>query len=253
MSEPILRIQSLSVTAQSKKLLNGVSLDIPAGGVFGIIGPSGAGKSTLLKSINRLTELNRGLSVDGEVVFKGESVYGPKADPDLLRGRIGILFQQPAVFPMSIRKNVLFAVRHLGLRPRVDFPEIIEKSLRQVALWEEVKDRLKKPALQLSVGQQQRLSLARTLATEPEMILMDEPTSALDPKSTEAIEELIKQLSEKYTVVIVTHNMQQAERLCKNVAFIGLKDGAGALLAQGNMAMLKKQEDVPELQDYLRL
>ena len=252
MSEPILRIQSLSVTAQSKKLLGDVSLDIPAGGVFGIIGPSGAGKSTLLKSINRLTELNRGLRVSGEVIFKGESVYSAQADPDLLRGRIGILFQQPAVFPMSIRKNVLFAVKHLGLRPRSEFPEILEKSLRQVALWDEVKDRLKKPALQLSVGQQQRLCLARTLATEPEMILMDEPTSALDPKSTEAIEGLIKELSKSYTVVIVTHNMQQAQRLCENVAFIGVKDGAGALLAQGNMETLQTREDVPELQDYLR-
>lgn len=253
MSEPILRIQSLSVVAQSKKLLDGVSLDIPAGGVFGIIGPSGAGKSTLLKSLNRLTELNRGLRVEGEVLFKSESVYGAKTDPDLLRGRIGILFQQPAVFPMSIQKNVLFAVKHLGLRPRKDFPDILEKSLREVALWDEVKDRLKKSALQLSVGQQQRLCLARTLATEPEMLLMDEPTSALDPKSTEAIEGLIKKLSESYTVVIVTHNMQQAERLCKNVAFIGLKDGAGALLAQGSMAELQKEEGVPELQDYLRL
>ena len=252
MSEPILRIQSLSVTAQSKKLLNAVSLDIPEGGVFGIIGPSGAGKSTLLKSINRLTELNNGLRVSGEVIFKGESVYGSQSDPDLLRGRIGILFQQPAVFPMNIRRNVLFAVKHLGLRPRSEFPEILEKSLRQVALWDEVKDRLKKPALQLSVGQQQRLCLARTLATEPEMILMDEPTSALDPKSTAAIESLIKDLSESYTVVIVTHNMQQAERLCENVAFIGVKDGAGALLAQGNMETLQTREDVPELQDYLK-
>ena len=250
MPKPILQIQSLTITARSKTLLNDVSLDIPEGGVFSIIGPSGAGKSTFLKSLNRLTELNSGLKVSGEILFKGDSVYSSQTDPDLLRGRIGILFQQPAVFPMSIQKNVLFAVKHLRLRPKKDFPEILEKSLRQVALWDEVKDRLKKTALQLSVGQQQRLCLARTLATEPEIILMDEPTSALDPTSTKAIESLIQQLSQKYTVVIVTHNMQQAERLSDNVAFIGLKDGAGALLAKGDMTSLK-EANIPELLDYL--
>lgn len=251
MPDPILKIRDLTVSTPQKRLLNPVNLEIPEGGVFGIIGPSGAGKSTLLKCLNRLTELVRGLRVNGEVWHRGENIYMPRVDPDQLRSKIGMLFQQPVVFPSSIYANVLFGVKHLGTQPKPQWPTIAEKSLRQAALWDEVKDRLKKPAQELSVGQQQRLCLARTLATGTDIILMDEPTSALDPKSTEAIETLIDSLRKTHTIVLVTHNMRQAEQLCSNVAFIGLRDGIGSLLAQGNLAELKATTDVIELEDYL--
>ena len=252
MPDPILKVRGLTVSTQQKKcLLNPVDLDIPEGGVFGIIGPSGAGKSTFLKSLNRLTELVRGLKVEGQVWHRGEEIYAPKVDPDQLRAQIGMLFQQPVVFPTSILANVLFGVKHLGVEPKSQWAAVAEKALRQAALWEEVKDRLKKPAQQLSVGQQQRLCLARTLATGTDILLMDEPTSALDPKSTEAIEVLIDGLRETHTIVLVTHNMRQTERLCSQVAFIGLRDGVGTLLAQGALADLKASPDIVELEDYL--
>ena len=251
MPESILKIRDLSVSTQQKVLLNPVDLDIPQGGVFGIIGPSGAGKSTFLKSLNRLTELVRGLKVTGQVWYRGKEIYASKVNPDELRSQIGMLFQQPVVFPSSIYVNVLFGVKHLGLFPKSQWPEIVEKALQKAALWEEVKDRLKKPAQQLSVGQQQRLCLARTLATGTDILLMDEPTSALDPKSTEAIETLIDSLRDTHTIVLVTHNMRQTERLCSEVAFIGLRDGVGTLLAQGELADLKASTDILELEDYL--
>ncbi len=252
MLEPILQTSELSVSAGSKKILNPVSLDIPEGGVFGIIGPSGAGKSTFLKSINRLTELSNGLKVSGQVYHRGDPVYGVGVDTDNLRSRIGMLFQQPVVFPCSILANTLFGVRHLGKVPRKEWNNVAEKALREAALWEEVKDRLKKPGQQLSVGQQQRLCLARTLATGTDVILMDEPTSALDPRSTEAIEGLILDLKETHTIVLVTHNMRQTERVCRTVAFIGLRDKVGTMLATGKLTDLQtKCCEIPELEDYL--
>lgn len=230
MSEPILQVRQLSVTAGSRPLLREVTLDIPGGGVFGLMGPSGAGKSTLLKCLNRMTELS-GLRVSGDILFHGQSIHRGSADD--LRSRIGILFQQPVVFPKSILANALFGVKHLGTIPRRDWPATAERALHEAALWEEVKDRLSASALKLSVGQQQRLCLARTLATGPEVILMDEPTSALDPRSTAAIEELITRLGATRTIVLVTHNTRQARAVCQRLAFISVQDGAGQCLARG--------------------
>lgn len=226
-STPILETCNLSVRAGARELLRNVSVSIAPRQVFSLIGPSGAGKSTLLKCLNRLIDLTPGLRVSGEVRFHQRSIHAPGVDADLLRARIGILFQQPVVFPKSVQANVLFGVRHLGRVPRKDWPAVAERALREAALWNEVKDRLHESALRLSVGQQQRLCLARTLAVDPEVILMDEPTSALDPKSTEAIEELIFQLKQRRTVVLVTHNLDQARRVADVVACLTVRDGAG--------------------------
>jgi phosphate transport system ATP-binding protein len=236
MTDAVFDISSLSVAAGSRRILEAISFGIPGGGVFGIIGPSGAGKSTLLKCLNRMTDLEPGLRVSGDVSFRGESIYAARVNADDLRTRIGFLFQQPVVFPRDIRTNVLFGVRHLGTVPRRGWAETAERALREAALWDEVKDRLKTPALKLSVGQQQRLCLARILATAPEVILMDEPTSALDPGSTEAIETLILTLKQHHTIVMVTHNLPQAERVCDRLAAIGLDDGVGRLLCHGTTA-----------------
>lgn len=251
MDKIILKIQELSVSAKQKLLLNPISLDIPQGGVFGIIGPSGAGKSTFLKCINRLTETVPQMKVSGQIWYEGKEIYKSSVNPDDLRTKIGMLFQQPVIFPTSIVNNVLFGVKHLRLFPKSEWTSIAENALRQSALWDEVKDRLRKPAQQLSVGQQQRLCLARTLAMGSQVLLMDEPTSALDPKSTEAIEVLIDKLRESHTIVLVTHNMRQTERVCDNIAFIGLREGIGTMLAKGPLNELKNNSDIPEIEDYL--
>ncbi len=231
MNTAVLTIQNLSVTAAHKKLLADVNLEIPTGGVFGLMGASGAGKSTLLKCINRMTELTQGLHVQGDILFHGQSIYRAM-DPDSLRNRIGILFQQPVVFPGSILSNVLFGVKHLGKVPKRDWPDHAEQALREAVLWTEVKDRLQHSAAKLSVGQQQRLCLARTLATSPEVILMDEPASALDPASTAAIEELIIRLSESRTIVLVTHSPAQARRCCSLVATVAADEsGTGRIVS----------------------
>lgn len=229
MIDPILRLRSLGVSAGSRPLLREVSLDIAPGGVFGLIGPSGVGKSTLLKCLNRLVDLTPALQVTGQVLFRGVPVFAHGVDADALRARIGILFQQPVVFPRSVLANVLFGVRHLGQVPRRELPKVAEQALREAALWDEVKDRLDLPAPRLSVGQQQRLCLARTLATDPDVILMDEPTSALDPQATEAIEQLILRLRGRRTLVIVTHNLSQARRVCDVVARLALVSSAGTV------------------------
>lgn len=233
MTDPILQLQSLAVSAGPRPLLRGVSLDIPEGAVFGLIGPSGVGKSTLLKCINRLVDLTPALRVTGHVLFRGAPVLARGVDVDALRAKIGILFQQPVVFPRSVLANVLFGVRHLGRVPPRDLPEVAERALGEAALWDEVKDRLDQPAPRLSVGQQQRLCLARTLATDPDVILMDEPTSALDPQATEAIEQLIHRLRGRRTVVIVTHNFSQARRVCDVVARLALVSGCGTVCESG--------------------
>ncbi len=229
-AEPIISTRALTVRAGEREILRNVNLSIQPRQVFGIIGPSGAGKTTLLKCLNRLIELTPGLRVSGDVRFHQDSIYAASVDVDALRARIGILFQQPVVFPTSILQNVIFGTRHLGKVPRKDLPDIAERALREAALWNEVKDRLRESALRLSVGQQQRLCIARTLAVNPEVVLMDEPTSALDPKSTEAIEELILQFKHRRTIVLVTHNFAQARRVTYQVACIVVRDGAGELI-----------------------
>ncbi len=211
---PVLRTDALTVFAGTLELFSPISVAIPTHRVFGIVGPSGAGKSTFLKCLNRLIDLTPNLRVQGEVLWHGRSIYAPDVDVDALRARIGMIFQQPVVFPKSVLENVIFGVRHLRKVSKAEKQSISEAALREAALWNEVKDRLHEPALGLSVGQQQRLCLARTLALDPEVILMDEPTSALDPKSSTAIEELMLRLKERRTIVLVTHNMAQADRVC---------------------------------------
>jgi phosphate transport system ATP-binding protein len=218
MTKPIFQARNLSVHSGKRALLDSISLDIPKGGVFGLIGPSGAGKSTLLKSFNRMLDLTPGLRVSGQVDFHGQPIYHRSVDPDALRARVGMLFQQPVIFPGTIFSNVTFGIRHHGTVPRRDLPQVAEKALRDACLWDEVKDRLQNAATTLSIGQQQRLCLARTLACSPEVILMDEPTSALDPRSTAAVEELIQDLAVKVTIILVTHNHAQADKVCRRVA-----------------------------------
>ena len=199
--------------------LKNVSLDLYANQITAFIGPSGCGKSTYLKPLNRMNDLVPGVKIEGKVLLDGEDIYDPRVDTTLLRKKVGMVFQQPNPFPMSIYDNIAYGPRIHGLKNKSQLDEIVEKSLKGAALWDEVKDRLKKSALGLSGGQQQRLCIARALAVEPEVLLMDEPTSALDPISTLKIEDLMDELKKKYTVVIVTHNMQQATRIADRTAF----------------------------------
>ena len=199
--------------------LKEVSTTIPEHAITAFIGPSGCGKSTLLKSINRMNDLVEGCRVDGLIALDGEDIYAPNVDVNNLRRRVGMVFQKPNPFPMSVYDNIAFGPRTHGIRTRRELDRIVERSLRQAAIWDELKDRLDKSALGLSGGQQQRLCIARALAVEPEVLLMDEPTSALDPISTGKIEELCLELKTLYTIVMVTHNMQQALRIADRTAF----------------------------------
>ena len=199
--------------------LKNVNLEIEANKITAFIGPSGCGKSTLLKSINRMNDLVDGVRITGEVKLDDEDIYAEGVDTTVLRKRIGMVFQQPNPFPMSIYDNIAYGPRTHGIRSKSKLNEIVEKSLRDAAIWDEVKDRLNKSALGMSVGQQQRLCIARALAVQPEVLLMDEPTSALDPISTSKIEDLVIDLKKEYTVIIVTHNMQQATRVSDKTAF----------------------------------
>lgn len=227
----VLAARRVSVETPSRVLLRRADLEVRRGEVLAIIGPSGAGKSTLLKVLNRLAELETPpLVVEGEVELEGVSVFGSGVDPDELRRRVGILFQQPVVFPRSIRANTLFGAVHHERLDRHQKEQRLEEALKGAALWDEVKDRLDERATVLSVGQQQRLCLARTLAVHPEVILMDEPTSALDPRSTEAIEALIRELSATRPIVLVTHDLAQARRTADVIACICLRDGAGEVV-----------------------
>lgn len=198
--------------------LKDINLDIPSGQITAFIGPSGCGKSTLLKSLNRMNDLVEGCRISGDIVLDGENIY-KGMDVNLLRKRVGMVFQKPNPFPMSIYDNIAYGPRTHGVKSKVKLDDIVEKSLRNAAIWDEVKDRLKKSALGLSGGQQQRLCIARALAVEPEVLLMDEPTSALDPISTSKIEDLAVELKDKYTIIMVTHNMQQAARISDKTAF----------------------------------
>jgi phosphate transport system ATP-binding protein len=249
---PLLAARALSVHVGAKALIHGVDLEIHRGQVFGIIGPSGAGKSTLLRTFNRLAELVPGLRITGDVRLDGESIYAPGVDVNALRARVGMLFQQPVIFPASIAENVLFGARRLRRMSRTEQEEMVEDALQQAALWTEVKDRLRASALSLSVGQQQRLCLARALAVGPEVILMDEPTSALDPKATQAIEDLILGLKERHTVVLVTHNVAQARRVTDWLACVCLRDGAGTIVESACCDSVLDNPQCREVIDYLQ-
>ena len=198
--------------------LKNINLDIPANQITAFIGPSGCGKSTLLKSLNRMNDLVEGCRITGDLLLDGEDIYG-SMDVNLLRKRVGMVFQKPNPFPMSIYDNIAYGPRTHGIRSKAKLDDIVEKALRDAAIWDEVKDRLKKSALGMSGGQQQRLCIARALAVQPEVLLMDEPTSALDPISTSRIEDLAVELKKNYTIVMVTHNMQQAARISDKTAF----------------------------------
>ncbi|WP_315862777.1 phosphate ABC transporter ATP-binding protein PstB [Trichothermofontia sichuanensis] len=217
MPEPALRVENVSVYYGSNLAVRDVYLDIPKNKVIAFIGPSGCGKSTILRCFNRMNDLVESARVKGRITFHGQDIYAPNVDPVELRRRIGMVFQKPNPFPKSIYENIAFGARINGYRGNMD--DLVEQSLRAAALWDEVKDMLKKSGLALSGGQQQRLCIARAIAIQPEVILMDEPCSALDPISTLRIEELLQELKEQYTIIIVTHNMQQASRVSDYTAF----------------------------------
>ena len=216
----ILDIRNVNLWYGEKQALFDVSLPVEKNRITALIGPSGCGKSTLLRSINRMNDLVDGCRIEGSFMYAGEDVYGPRTDVNSVRKRIGMIFQKPNPFPMSIRDNLTYGPKLHGIEKKRDLEEIVDRTLRQAALWDEVKDRLDTSALALSGGQQQRLCIARTLSVNPEVILMDEPTSALDPIATSKIEELCLKLKEEYTIVIVTHNMQQAMRISDNTGFM---------------------------------
>jgi phosphate transport system ATP-binding protein len=218
--EVVFDIDNLTVSYGSNVAVKDVSLDIYRNLITAIIGPSGCGKSTFIRCLNRMNDLIPSVRIDGTILYRGEDLYGDEVDPVEVRRRIGMVFQKPNPFPKSIYDNVAFAPRMLGMKEAMD--ERVEQALRRAALWDEVKDRLKRSALALSGGQQQRLCIARALAVEPEVILLDEPASALDPISTSAIEDLMHELKRDYTLVIVTHNMQQAARVADMTAFFSL-------------------------------
>ena len=215
----IMTVQGLDLWYGDHQALHDISMNIPEKSITALIGPSGCGKSTFLKTLNRMNDLIPGVKITGDVRYRDQDIFAPGTDVNELRREIGMVFQKPNPFPMSIYDNIAYGPRTHGIKNRAKLDEIVEKSLRGAAIWDEVKDRLRKNALGLSGGQQQRLCIARALAVEPEVLLMDEPTSALDPISTSKIEELAMQLKEQYTIVIVTHNMQQAVRISDRTAF----------------------------------
>ena len=224
MNQNAFEIRGLNLWYGSHHALHDVDIDIPARQVTALIGPSGCGKSTFLKTLNRMNDLVEGIRIEGELLFEGQDIYAPSCDVTELRKNVGMVFQKPNPFPMSIYDNVAYGPKVHGVRKREELDAIVEESLRGAALWDEVKDRLKKSALGLSGGQQQRLCIARALAVKPQVLLMDESTSALDPISTGQIEELVGELKRDYTVVRVTHNMQQAVRVSDYAAFFLLGD-----------------------------
>lgn len=219
-----IEIQDLNLYYGDFHALKNINMDIEEKEITAFIGPSGCGKSTLLRSINRMNDLVEGCRIEGKIVIDGKDIYDRNMDVNQLRKKVGMVFQKPNPFPMSIYDNIAYGPRTHGIRNKKQLDEIVEKSLRDAAIWDECKDRLKKSALGMSGGQQQRLCIARALACEPEVLLMDEPTSALDPISTSKIEDLVLELKKKYTVVIVTHNMQQALRISDKTAFFLLGD-----------------------------
>ena len=241
----IITVQDLNLWYGAAQALHHVSMDIPEKSITALIGPSGCGKSTFLKTLNRMNDLIPGVRVTGSVLYKEQDVFA--MDVSQLRREVGMVFQKPNPFPMSIYDNVAYGPRTHGIRNKVRLDDIVEQSLRSAAIWDEVKDRLKKNALGLSGGQQHRLCIARALAVEPQVLLMDEPTSALDPISTSKIEDLAISLKERYTIVIVTHNMQQAARISDRTAFFLL----GELVEYGDTEQIFAQPHDKRTEDYI--
>lgn len=243
----IISVQDLNLWYGNHQALHYINMEIPEKSITAFIGPSGCGKSTLLKTLNRMNDLVKGVRITGNVFYLGQDIYATEVEVSELRRQIGMVFQKPNPFPMSIYDNVAYGPKTHGIRKKAELDEIVERSLRDAAIWDEVKDRLRKNALGLSGGQQQRLCIARALAVEPNVLLMDEPTSALDPISTSKIEELAMELKEKYTIVIVTHNMQQAVRISDQTAFFLL----GELIEYSNTEQLFSQPKEKKTEDYI--
>ena len=241
-----LTISNMELYYGDFKALKGINLNIQANEITAFIGPSGCGKSTLLKSLNRMNDLVEGCRITGSILLDGEDIYGDM-DINLLRKRVGMVFQKPNPFPMSVYDNIAYGPRTHGVRSKAKLDDIVEQSLRQAAIWDEVKDRLKKSALGMSGGQQQRLCIARALAVQPEVLLMDEPTSALDPISTSKIEDLAVELKKDYTIVMVTHNMQQAARISDKTAFFLL----GEVVEYGETEQIFSMPKDKRTEDYI--
>ena len=252
-STPKIKVRDLNFYYGKFHALKGINIDIPENKVTAFIGPSGCGKSTLLRTFNRMFELYPEQRAEGQIVMDGENLLTSKQDVALIRAKIGMVFQKPTPFPMSIYDNIAYGPRIHGLRNKAKLDEIVEKSLSRSALWDEVKDRLKTSAMAMSGGQQQRLCIARLLAVEPEVLLMDEPCSALDPISTFAIEELIGELKNEYTVVIVTHNMQQASRVSDKTAFFNIAGTGkpGKLIEYNDTATIFTTPSIQATEDYV--
>ena len=243
----ILSVKGLDLWYGTAQALKNVSIDIPEKKVTALIGPSGCGKSTFLKTLDRMNDLVPGIKITGSLEYRGQDIYAPTVDVTWLRRQIGMVFQKPNPFPMSIYDNIAYGPRTHGIRGKKELDEIVERSLRGAAIWDEVKDRLKKSALGLSGGQRQRICIARALAVEPDILLMDEATSALDPISTSKIEDLIADLKNRYTIIIVTHNMQQAARVSDKCAFFLL----GELIEYGDTTQLFSVPKDKRTEDYI--
>ncbi len=243
----IISVKDMNLWYTNTQALKNVNIEIEENSITAFIGPSGCGKSTFLKSLNRMNDLIQGVKITGDIKYNGNEIYDKNVDVNELRREIGMVFQKPNPFPMSIYDNVAYGPRTHGIRNRVQLDEIVEESLKGAAIWDEVKDRLKKSALGLSGGQQQRLCIARALAVKPKVLLMDEPTSALDPISTSRIEDLAIELKKSYTIVMVTHNMQQAVRISDNTAFFLL----GELVEYGNTEKLFSMPKDKRTEDYI--
>ena len=243
----IIELKNVNFYYGENRALTDITMDFEKNKITALIGPSGCGKSTLLRLLNRMNDLIHGTRVEGEIIFEGVNVYSPDVDPVDVRRKIGMVFQKPNPFPKSIFNNVTYAPRLAGMMKRSDLEFLVEESLKQAALWEEVKDILDKSAMTLSGGQQQRLCIARALAMKPDVILMDEPTSALDPISTAKIEELMDELRKSYTIIIVTHNMQQAARVSSQTGFFYL----GKLIEYDSTEKIFTIPDVKQTEDYI--
>ena len=243
----IITVKDLCLWYDKTQALKNVNIDIPKNSITALIGPSGCGKSTFLKTLNRMNDLIQGIKITGKVCYNGRDIFDSSVDVNELRKNVGMVFQKPNPFPMSIYDNIAYGPRTHGIKSRAKLDDIVERSLRDAAIWDEVKDRLKKNALGLSGGQQQRLCIARALAVEPEVLLMDEPTSALDPISTSRIEDLAIELKKRYTIVIVTHNMQQAVRISDKTAFFLL----GELVEYSDTEKMFSQPVDKRTEDYI--